>query len=417
MKKLLKFSEFLNESLFINEGKGPQPQKNGVVAFKASTSKTSVTPKLAAELGIEKDAIYQMDMSSIGYLPDITGGIPKGTKGANWASLIQTPKYGYTIKKVGKTTKPGLDVLTVNGNAVMPGPDGLLIGPSDFKEGGKNTISAANNGILALTRLSRAMNSALKTSIVKGGRISTGLAKDWSIQLSIGGNQQSSESRGYKYFYAVPGTFGPARNTILNSISVAAVRAYYNKGEKLSITFPDYIKQPQSWWTNKICKATEGKSSREEIVNLEIITLNQIIDLIRNMLLKENYLVNQNPIDISNEWADFTSNIDSYMTKRGDPKAGKFIMSLTPAGTKAVSDLMKSIANQISDTTMPSDIEMSQSVLDTLISTTASELSMVSNSRINQSINEAQILNTYGPTSNIVALSGSSAVRQGEGGY
>jgi hypothetical protein len=417
MKKLLKFSEFLKESLFINEGKGQQIQKNGVVAYKASTSKTRVTPKLATELGVEKDAIYQIDMNSIGYILDITGGIPEGTKGANWASLIQTPKFGYTIKKVGKTAKPGLDVLTINGNPVIPGPDGLLISPSDFKEGGKNTISAANNGILALTRLSRAMNAALRTSTLKGGKISTGLSKDWSIQLSIGGNQQSTESRGYKYFYAVPGSFGPARNTILNSIAVAAVRAYYNKGEKLSITFPDYTKQPQSWWTDKICKATEGKSSREEIVNLEITTLNEIIDLIRNMLLKENNLVNQTPIDISNEWKGFTSNIDSYMTKTGDPKAGKFIMSLTPSGVKAVSDLMKSIANKISDTTMPSDIEMTQSVLATLISTTFSELSMVSNIRINESVKEAQILNKYGPTSSIVALSGSSAVRQAEGGY
>jgi len=417
MNKLLNFSEFLKESLFINEGKGPQPQRNGVVAYKASTSKTVVTPKLATELGVEKDAIYQMDMDSIGRILDITGGIPKGTKGANWASLIQTPKFGYTIKKIGKTTKPGLDILTVNGNAVIPGPDGLVIGFRDFKEGGKNTISAANNGILALTRLSRAMNDVLETSILKGGRISTGLAKDWSIQLSIGGNQQSAESRGYKYFYAVPGSFGPARNTILNSIAVAAVRAYYNKGEKLSITFPDYTKQPQSWWTNKICSATSKTISRETIINLEIKVLNEIIDLIRNMLLKENNLVNQTPIDISNEWTDFTSNIDSYMTKTGDQKAKKFIISLTPPGVKAVSDLMKSIANKISDTTMPSDIEMTQSVLDTLISTTFSELSMVSNIRINESINEAQILNKYGPTSSIVALSGNSAVRQAEGGY
>lgn len=47
MKKLLKFSEFLNESLFINEDKEQPIQKNGVVVYKASASKTAVTPKLA----------------------------------------------------------------------------------------------------------------------------------------------------------------------------------------------------------------------------------------------------------------------------------------------------------------------------------------------------------------------------------
>jgi hypothetical protein len=417
MNKLLKFSEFLNESLFINEDKGQQVQKNGVVVFKASASKTTVTPKLATELGIEKDAIYQIDLDTIGRINDITAGIPKGEKGTNWASLIQKPKYGYTIKKVGKTAKPGLDVLTINGNEVKPGSEGIIITSSNFKEGGKNTITAANNGVLALTRLSRAMNDALETAILKKSKISTGLAKDWSVQISIGGNPESSESRGYKYFYVIPGSFNSTRNTILRSIAVAAVRLYYNKGEKLSITFPDYTKKPQAWWTAKICNATSKAEKREEISDIEIKVLNEIINMIRNFLLRDNYLVSQTPIDISKEWKDFTSKIDSYMTKESNVKQEKFIMSLTPSGVKAFSDLMKVIAENLSNIKMPNDIKMPQSVLDSLISETKSELLRFNNSDINLSIKDAQTLNDYGPSSQLISITGSSSVNQGEGGY
>jgi len=420
MKKLLKFSEFLNESLFINEDKEQPIQKNGVVVYKASASKTAVTPKLATELGIERDAIYQIDLDTISRIDDITRGIPKDKKGTNWSNIIEKPKYGYTIKKVGKTSKPGLDVLTINGNEVKPGPEGMIITSSNFKQGGKNTITAANNGILALTRLSRAMNDALETSILKKGRIAVGLAKDWSIQISIGGNPESSESRGYKYFYVIPGSFKATTNTILQSIAVAAIRAYYNKGEKLSITFPDYTKQPKSWWTSKICNATSKTSSREEIVDIEAKVLNEIMDLLRNFLLRDNYLVSQTPIDISKEWKDFTSDIDSYMTKQANLSEKRFIMSLTPAGVKAFRGLLKTIAEKLSDIKMPTDIKMPQSVLDSLISSTSSELagnSIDINTYINNAVKEAQRLNDYGPSSELISITGSSSVKQGEGGY
>jgi hypothetical protein len=422
MKKLLRFSEFLNESLFINEGREQPIQKNGVVVYQASTSKTRVTTKLATELGIEKDAIYQIDLDTISRIDDITRGIPKDKKGANWSNIIKTPKYGYTIKKVGKTAKPGLDVLTINGNPVMPGPDGMIITPSDFKEGGKNTITAANNGILALTRLSRAMNEVLDTSILKGGRIAVGLAKDWSIQILIGGDPESSASRGYKYFYVIPGSFKPTTNTILCSIAVAAIRAYYNDidGVNLSTIFPDYTKQPKSWWTAKICNATSKTKSRKEIIDIEAQVLNEIMDLLRNFLLRDNYLVSQTPIDISKEWKNFTSNIDSYMTKQANMRERRFVMSLTPAGFKAFLGLLKAIAEKLSDIKMPTDIKMPQSVLDSLISVTSSELagnSMDINTYIDNAVKDAQRLNDYGPSSELVSITGKSSVNQGEGGY
>jgi hypothetical protein len=144
------------------------------------------------------------------------------------------------------------------------------------------------------------------------------------------------------------------------------------------------------------------------------------MDLLRNFLLRDNYLVSQTPIDISKEWKDFTSDIDSYMTKQANLSEKRFIMSLTPAGVKAFRGLLKTIAEKLSDIKMPTDIKMPQSVLDSLISSTSSELagnSIDINTYINNAVKEAQRLNDYGPSSELISITGSSSVKQGEGGY
>jgi hypothetical protein len=412
MKKILDFATFINESS-INE---QAPTKRGVVAYKASASKTRLTPNLAKELGIENDSIYQIDLDTIGRLGNITQSIPKDGKGTNISALLNKGVFGMTIKKIGKTTKPGLDVLTINGTPVTPGPDGVVLTSSDFK-GSKNVITAANNGILVLTRLSRAIWDALETSSLRGQKISPELSIDWSIQLSIGGDPLDSGSRGYKYFYAIPGSLDATRNSILNYISAASVRTYKNSDTNLSVTFPDYPRNQDSWWTIRVCKSTEKLTSRPEIINALALDFNKTVNMFRLGLLKENNLVNQNSVDISKEWKDFASKIDSYMNRGFNSGARKEMISLKPEGYKAILDLMVVISSKISDVSAPEGINISPSVLSSLTTITKDGLSFKGSGMIDPSIQSVQRSNAYGPSSQNAGSQGMSAVNQGEGAY
>jgi hypothetical protein len=268
--------------------------------------------------------------------------------------------------------------------------------------------------MLVLTRFAHAISDSIDSSGLRGKIISPGLAKDWSAQFVLGSSLNVDDARGYKYVYAVPGSFNADRNGLAYLVITAAIRAYYPQDKNVKLTFPD-LGNPTTWWINDICKSTNGLFKRADVVRAEITALNKGINNTRIALDKANNLVSQTPIDISKEWMDFTSNIDAYMSKSVSAELGKDVITFTPAGIKEIMNLSSLIASKFLPESMPLNIEMSPSILSTMASYVSEGLYF--NLNVNNFSKDVQRPLKFQKSQQVTGSTGTGNVSQGEGRY
>ena len=190
---------------------------DGVLFASAGASASNVTDNLMAQIGVKANTLYSFTVKSMGQLKYIYDD-GKKFGGQNFNS-----KTGAAFPTEGTKTAAGDDTLTINGKTIKESGT-LIITSNDIKPGTPVQIQASGNGLLVLVRLAEAFGN-----MTERYKFTPWLAKDWIIKLSLGGNVKETDSRGFSYWYAKPGTLGPASNQILAALSINLLNQTGNK--------------------------------------------------------------------------------------------------------------------------------------------------------------------------------------------
>jgi len=352
------FKAFINESI-INEAAGED--NKSIVFLSGRASSTRLGEDVAKQLGIKKDVIYTVELPSFGSLAFIankeSGPAGNFTLGAEKNNKIKITDTGK--KSVGK------DVLIVNGKGIKDGKGTILFEKEEVL-GKSLTITASNNGFLAMVRLGSAMLqcAAKSKEMVKPSGLSWFNATNSSIELGLGGNPKEESSREGLFTYAITNSYTPTYNVIKHMISICIAKSAAPANQPDELTFLDY---KDDSWTAELLKRTKGVTDREEIYKIAGKYLDDSINIARTIRIKTNDLINDQEIKASDLWFDYVSNIKKYTSKKrvGSGEKAREIVTLTPEGSTEAIKLHNGLAKRLAPSKLPAPFKASENLLKT----------------------------------------------------
>jgi len=330
MEKILKFSQFIKES--INEAESKSISDNAVVYIGAGTTKSNITDSQAKKMGVEKDKKYKITIKNIGNLMSLS----------NKQTLeYLASKNRIKVEDMGKV-KPGEDYLKIGDLEIKESGD-IAMSMKDLGNG-PVVIEAANNGILALYRISGKYDAAKKISSgIRGFKRTANWKKpfsdvnDFVISVQMGA-PVSAEGRFGEWMGAWSGEGTPnssVRNGFLNVISAVATQVSGGKVLDQNLKKVPYIKN--------------GSDSAEEGAKW----VNEYCNGMKESMLKRRFLANSKEIDFKSDIKSFLTNKENFNLGSPNPRTRDRMVKYTPKGKKALADLWKKIRGGISKSTRP----------------------------------------------------------------
>jgi hypothetical protein len=394
MIRLKDFTEFINESRIDEAGStSPVRSMNGVIILAGKTSSSSVGDKVASEMGVKKNTIYELELPGIGVL----------------ANLARKEKYAGDFTKMAadnpkvKLTEKGSakgDVLIVNDKEIKGGKGSISFLQSEVLEGDKAkplNIKVANNGFIALVRLGAAMvNAASKVGTKDDSGwhpLSWYTAKNSSLELTLGGNPKDEESRVGSYCASLASTYRPSYNTF--KITASAATVLCAAGPKVRV-----FEDPSEAWVVGIVNKAKPAKSTEEIINICGEYFNDTVNGLRKYEMVRHNMINTNDIDIKPLWEKYIADVKKYTSISPSRKGGGteplFDVKLNSEGSKAMNTMLAEIAKLLIPSSLPQGFGSNSEILKTAQEIVLQAFTPAKGSDFTQDVMEVQRKHTYG---------------------
>ena len=253
-----------------------------------------------------------------------------------------TKQYMFTLNKITDVSNLANILATAQAVPIADSThnDILTLGASTVSEKGSITllksevagpiqITAANNGLLTLFRLSDCFKD-FSAKKVNGATSIAGLS-NWAVLLTLG-NPVNSEGRGFSYWVAAPGENSSTANGIALSSILLAIRAAGMPEEFIDLK-DNLI---SSYYTAYVKPYVDKKDYQG--------ALNGIAKVMAANLKKRNFIVAENPIV---SMAGFNSTVASLKPTFSYPREKGWVMRFQPNQYKATSTMLADIASAI----------------------------------------------------------------------
>jgi len=324
--KILKFSQFINEAETSSGG------DKAVVYIGAGTTKSNITDSQAKKMGVEKDKKYKITINDIGNLMSLSS-----TQTLNFLA----EKNRMKVEDMGKV-KPGEDYLKIGDLEIKESGD-IAMSKNDLGKG-PIVIEAANNGILALYRISGKYNKEKGISSgIKGFKRTINWKKpfsevnDFVINVNMGA-PVSAEGRFGEWMGAWSGEGkpnSPIRNGFVDRISAVATKVSGGKVLDQNLLNAPYVKSDSD-------SVEEGAE-----------WVNGYCNKMRENMLKRKFLANSKEIDFRSDIKSFLTNKENFSLSSPNPRTNVRMVKYTPKGKKELASLWKKIAGGMAKSTRP----------------------------------------------------------------
>jgi hypothetical protein len=404
------FRAFLNESI-VNEAAGEDNKT--IVFLSGKASATKLGEEVAKQLGIKKDVIYTVELPSFGTLAFIAN--KESGPGGNF-TLGAEKNNKIKITDTGKKSA-GKDVLIINGKEIKDGK-GIISFEKDEVLGKSLTITASNNGFLAMVRLGSAMVqcAAKSRDLVKPSGLSWFNATNSSLELGLGGNPKDESSREGTFAYAISSSYKPTYNAMKQIISLCIAKSAAPLNQPDELTFPDYKEEN---WTTGLLKRTKGVTDKEEIYKIAGEYLDKSINALRGFRLKSNDLINDQEIKASDLWLNYASKMNKYASKKrvGSGEKSREMVTLTPEGAIEARKLHNELAKRLAPSKLPEQFKASENLLKTAKEIVTYACEFPEKGDYNAPLENCQSKHTFGPAGSLPGSVGSGETKYKEGKF
>ena len=323
MKHIILYENFTSD-IFEQEKSSLQ----GVALIYSSTSDTNVADALAQKMGVKKDVKYKITIKGgLDVLMGLSEEFPL-------PKLAESKKNVMSVSEDGKVAA-GKDILKIN-DKVIDEKGKITLKKSDLS-GKELVIEAANNGVLALYRLSGKYGESTNekgekvkrndgmTGFYKTSGISLSQAADYVVSVELG----TKDQRKNEWFGAWnKNNNEPITNTFYGLICSGVV---LNAGGKVIDQLAKKYEVVQQ-------NSSDSKKIAESI--------NISLDRMHKSLVKRKFMVNKAPMDMKSEIETFVSDSSNYI-KKGEK------VSFTKSGIDKFLELRKKFIDFVCNSSLP----------------------------------------------------------------
>jgi hypothetical protein len=313
------YTSWINEAVEATALSTTAPAVDGIAFISASTSASNITDQLASNIGIKKDTVYTLTMQNIASLRFID------TDGSKFGGAQAQTRITINLDSTQKTAKPGDDMLEINGRKLLE-TGTIFLKKTDLT--GPITITASNNGMLALVRFANS-----QADMATRFKFYLGNCQNFVLKFTLGNPVAEADARGFSYYWAKPNQLSPISNMIAASISVNLLN---------TLGLPDHIAQTDPVIGPYFTKFINGKDAST--------ATNEIANGAAGFVKGNRMLVN-NPIpDIGAAWTGLSAaDLKTVVTYNESSKKFK----LLPEGLKRLTAVFTKIAEAIAPTKSP----------------------------------------------------------------
>jgi len=377
------YASWINEATEASPLSTTAPAVDGIAFISSSTSASNITDQLAANIGIKKDIVYTLTMQNIASLRFID------TDGSKFGGAEAKTRITINLDSTQKTAKPGDDMLEINGRKLLE-TGTIFLKKADLT--GPITITASNNGMLALVRFANS-----QADMVTRFKFYLGNCQNFVLKFTLGNPVAEADARGFSYYWAKPGQLGSISNMIAAAISINLLNA---------LGVPDHIAKNDPVAGDYFTRYVNGKDSAAATT--------AIANGAANFVKGKRMLVN-NPIpDVGAAWTGLSS-ADFKILISYNEKSQKF--KLLPEGVKRLTAVFTKIAEAVSPTKSPVEFGNDGAAVFAGYTDIIKNglLSKASAYNLNEWFDRVQSVQTWTGAPNVPAGGGTGGKKQGEG--